>query len=324
MPSISTSRVEVLPDHLERVLELQQAAHRQVLALDRDDHLVRGGERVDRQQPEARRRVDADEVVVVARPPRAPSRASARGRSGSTSRSRRRRGRSRRRRCRSRARWITSRIGMWWTSTSYIDFSTLSGSIPWLIVRLPCGSRSTQSTSWPDSAKATARLRVVVVFATPPFWLAKRDHLGASVGLLVGARSPGVGGRAARRERLAGGDPQLLVVARLGTGRPAPAFGGGTARALARPRLGGLGLARRRARLGLGSATGSGRRSRGSARSRARGSLGGLLGRGRRRRGSGSASARARLGRARRGSALAGVVAGRRPAAVVSSERIRG
>ena len=67
-------RVEVLPDHLQRVLELDQPAHREVLALDGDDHLVRGGQRVDRQQPEARRRVDADEVVVVARPRRAPSR----------------------------------------------------------------------------------------------------------------------------------------------------------------------------------------------------------------------------------------------------------
>ena len=61
---------------------------------------------------------------------------------------------------------------MWWTSTSYIDFSTESGSMPWLIVRLPCGSMSTASTRWPASANATARFRVVVVFATPPFWLA--------------------------------------------------------------------------------------------------------------------------------------------------------
>ena len=59
------------------------------------------------------------------------------------------------------------------TSTWYIDFSTVSGSIPWLIVRLPWGSMSTASTRWPASANATARLRVVVVFATPPFWLAK-------------------------------------------------------------------------------------------------------------------------------------------------------
>src|SRR3954469_23252229 len=57
--------VEVLPDHLKGVLKLDQAAHGEVLALDRDDDLVRGGEGVDGQQPEARRRVDADEVVVV-------------------------------------------------------------------------------------------------------------------------------------------------------------------------------------------------------------------------------------------------------------------
>src|SRR3954454_21997352 len=42
--------------------------------------------------------------------------------------------------------------------------------MPWLIVRLPCGSRSTHSTRWPRSTKAAARLSVVVVFATPPFW----------------------------------------------------------------------------------------------------------------------------------------------------------
>ena len=77
--------------------------------------------------------------------------------------------------------WITSLSGMWWTRTSNIDFSTLSGSIPWLIVRLPCGSRSMQSTLWPDSAKATARLRVEVVFATPPFWLAKLITLARRV-----------------------------------------------------------------------------------------------------------------------------------------------
>ena len=87
--------------------------------------------------------------------------------------------------------WITSRIGMWWTSTSNIDFSTLSGSMPWLIVRLPCGSRSTQRTRWPDSAKATARLSVVVVFATPPFWLAKLITLARAVGASARLAPPG-------------------------------------------------------------------------------------------------------------------------------------
>src|SRR3954470_19645915 len=67
---------------------------------------------------------------------------------------------------------ITSRMETLLTSTSYIDTSSESGSMPWLIVRFDCGSRSTQSTRLPFSANATARLRVVVVFATPPFWLA--------------------------------------------------------------------------------------------------------------------------------------------------------
>ena len=49
----------------QRVLELDQPPHGEIFALDGDDHLVRGGQRVDRQQAQARRRVDADEVVVV-------------------------------------------------------------------------------------------------------------------------------------------------------------------------------------------------------------------------------------------------------------------
>src|SRR3954452_2608748 len=57
---------EVLPDHREGVLKLDEAAHREVLALDRHDHLVGGGECVHGQQSEAGRRVDADEVVVIA------------------------------------------------------------------------------------------------------------------------------------------------------------------------------------------------------------------------------------------------------------------
>src|SRR5256885_564333 len=67
---------------------------------------------------------------------------------------------------------ITSRMETLCTSTSYIDFSRVSGSMPCDIVRLPCGSMSTHSTRWPSSAKATARFSVVVVLATPPFWLA--------------------------------------------------------------------------------------------------------------------------------------------------------
>src|SRR5581483_11118560 len=46
---------------------------------------------------------------------------------------------------------------------------------------LPCGSMSQQSTRWPSSAKATARLSVVVVLATPPFWLANAITLAVAV-----------------------------------------------------------------------------------------------------------------------------------------------
>ena len=68
---------------------------------------------------------------------------------------------------------ITSRIDMSCTSTSNIETSSVSGSMPWDIVRLPCGSMSMHSTRWPSSANAAARFSVVVVLATPPFWLAK-------------------------------------------------------------------------------------------------------------------------------------------------------
>src|SRR5687767_7149457 len=67
---------------------------------------------------------------------------------------------------------MISEIGSRWTSTSNIERSIASGFIPWLMVRFPCGSRSTTSTRKPCSLKATARFSVVVVFATPPFWLA--------------------------------------------------------------------------------------------------------------------------------------------------------
>src|SRR6185503_9089769 len=57
--------IEVLADHGQCVLELDESAHRQILALDGDDHLVGRRQRVDREQPEAGRRVDEHVVVVV-------------------------------------------------------------------------------------------------------------------------------------------------------------------------------------------------------------------------------------------------------------------
>ena len=76
---------------------------------------------------------------------------------------------------------ITSRIERSCTSTSNIDTSSVSGSMPCDMVRLPCGSMSMHSTRWPSSAKAAARFSVVVVLATPPFWLAKAMTLALPV-----------------------------------------------------------------------------------------------------------------------------------------------
>lgn len=56
--------------------------------------------------------------------------------------------------------------------TSTIVRFTSSGSRPTLIVRLAWLSRSIRRTRFPFAARATPRLCVVVVFATPPFWFA--------------------------------------------------------------------------------------------------------------------------------------------------------
>src|SRR5437588_9534341 len=49
------------------------------------------------------------------------------------------------------------------------------------MVRLPWGSMSQHRTRCPSSAKATGRLSVVVVLATPPFWLANAMTLKVAV-----------------------------------------------------------------------------------------------------------------------------------------------
>src|SRR4051794_19587503 len=86
---------------------------------------------------------------------------------------------------------MTSRIEMRLTRTSYIDSSSESGSIPWLMVRFDCGSRSTHSPRLPFAARATARFRVVVVFPTPPFWLA--NEITWAFGPPLSGWAPGAG-----------------------------------------------------------------------------------------------------------------------------------
>src|SRR6266704_5982816 len=57
------------------------------------------------------------------------------------------------------------------TSTSNIDLVTVRGST-YDIVELACGSRSMRRVLMPLLATAAERLMAVVVFPTPPFWLA--------------------------------------------------------------------------------------------------------------------------------------------------------
>jgi hypothetical protein len=45
------------------------------------------------------------------------------------------------------------------------------------MVALPCGSKSTINTRWPTNAKPAAKLTVVVVLPTPPFWFAMQKIL---------------------------------------------------------------------------------------------------------------------------------------------------
>ena len=79
----STCRLRVgQPLHVvHRVEQLADAAVRQRLALQRDDDLVGGGQRVDREDAQRRRAVEQDHVVVVADLVDARAEARTRGRS---------------------------------------------------------------------------------------------------------------------------------------------------------------------------------------------------------------------------------------------------
>ena len=115
---------------------------------------------------------------------------------------------------------------MWWTSTSNIDFSTLSGSIPWLIVRLPCGSRSMQRTSMAGLGEGDREVEGGRRLRDAALLVGEGDHLGAPVaGCLLGRDGRGRRPRRAdRRDRLAGGDPRSSSRSGSGTGvRPAEA-----------------------------------------------------------------------------------------------------
>src|SRR6476646_5424347 len=52
----------------------------------------------------------------------------------------------------------------------------------------PCGSRSTSSVRWPDSASAAATLTAVVVLPTPPF---RFTTATTAMGLILAGTAPG-------------------------------------------------------------------------------------------------------------------------------------
>src|SRR3712207_5945727 len=88
--------------------------------------------------------------------------------------------------------------------------------MPCDMVRLPCGSMSTQRTRWPFSAKAAARLSVVVVFATPPFWLANAITFALASMLGGFARGGRFPARADARTSIAAGCSRLPAPPRRG------------------------------------------------------------------------------------------------------------
>ena len=66
MPSVARCWVEPLLHQLDGVHQLGEPLERVVLALERDQHRVRRGERIEREQAERRRAVDDDVVVLLA------------------------------------------------------------------------------------------------------------------------------------------------------------------------------------------------------------------------------------------------------------------
>ena len=156
-----------------------------------------GDQGVDREQAQRRRAVDEDVVEAAPAPARAgtppgPGAAGSRGPPARPARSRRRPGRwsagaAEQTREVLRPGWTTSASGR------PVDQDVVDVGVPGLVVRtpsaveaLPCGSRSTTSTRSPCRASAAARLTVVVVLPTPPFWFATVMHPGGRGGGEVG------------------------------------------------------------------------------------------------------------------------------------------
>ena len=95
-PSMSSAGLSARAHAAHRADEIGEAFEREVLAVQRNQHGVGGDERVEREQPERRRAVDEDVVVLVAHRVRAAGAAALRAAAASPSRFRRRSGCGRR------------------------------------------------------------------------------------------------------------------------------------------------------------------------------------------------------------------------------------
>src|SRR3954453_18895844 len=85
---------------------------------------------------------------------------------------------------------MTSRMERSWTSTSYIDFSSPSGSMPCDIVRLPCGSMSPHRSQGPPPAMALLRegrrkIQRGGRLGDAALLVGERDDLGLAAGHVV-------------------------------------------------------------------------------------------------------------------------------------------
>ena len=168
--------VEILLHHLDGVEQLRNSLERVVLALDGDEHPVRGGQHVQRDQSQGWRAVDDDDSRRRRRcPPARGARPDSRSRRSTSSSS------APTRSWVAGTTWREARVGV---REDHVGEPTAinqrvverpanwSRATPTPLVALPCGSASTSRTRFSAIASAAERLTAVVVLPTPPFWFA--------------------------------------------------------------------------------------------------------------------------------------------------------